>query len=102
MSFGEAIQAGRVVLLVLPLFVSVFFGLRFVFYSEEGINLDRFCRRTVIRQRLKREDLASRERDRIYRRFTRMAGTMLLLFAVVYWIHSPVSELPFEELLRGD
>jgi len=92
---NEVVAAGKVIIVCLPMVVSIAIGLRFILYSEDGFNLDKLCRKAVINARMQRQYITSRERDRIYRNFTRVVGVILILFACVYWIYSPISNYPF-------
>lgn len=90
MGIREIISVMRLSIGIAPAALLFFFGFRFVLYSEDGPNLDRFFRRRVEPRlpgyRLGNERFFDpRRRDRRYRHFTQAVGLVFLVLFLVYF-----------------
>jgi hypothetical protein len=76
MSVGELISIGILCLKLAPAFLLLGIGLRYLFYSPDAWNLDRFYEKYLKGRRSKK-----------YRQFTQTVGFVFLLIGLVYtWL----------------
>lgn len=86
MPVGEIIGIAKLCITIAPAFVLLGLGLRYLFYSDDGWNLDKMY-----------EKFFNGRRKRKYRQFTQRIGLILLIVGMVYtwFVVWPIFESTF-------